>query len=211
MDDATRVCVDCGAPVTRASPKVVRCDPCRYERKRALNREAVRKCHAAHKERRAAYAAQWRQANPGYDAAWRRRRAEADPAWAEERQRRGAEHRRRLLDRDPDYFSRWARANPESGRGSVRARRARKLAVPTERYSLAEIADRDGWRCQLCGRLVSRTARYPAPTSPSIDHIIPLSQGGSDLKSNVQLSHFRCNAAKGNRTLPVGEQLRLIG
>lgn len=211
MGDATRTCVDCGAAVTRASPKVVRCDPCRYERKRALNREAVRRCHAAHKERRAAYGAGWRQANPGYDAAWRKRKAEADPSWAERRLSREAEHRRKLLERDPEYFARWARENPENGRRSRRARRARKMNAPSERYSLAEIAERDGWRCQLCGRMVSKTAKWPARNSASIDHVVPLSEGGTDLRANVQLAHFGCNSSKNNRPTARGEQLRLIG
>lgn len=211
MGDGTRTCVDCGEAVTRSSPKVVRCDPCRLERKRALNRESVRRCHATHREQRAAYGAAWRKANPGYDAEWRRRRAEADPTWADRRRQREAEHRRRLLERDPDYFARWARQNPETGRRSRRARRARKLEAPSEAYSLSEIAERDGWRCQLCGRAVSKTAKWPDRRSASIDHIIPLSQGGSDLKANVQLAHFGCNSSKNNRHLESGEQLRLFG
>lgn len=44
---------------------------------------------------------------------------------------------------------------------------------------------------------------------PSIDHIVPLSQGGTHELANVQLAHYRCNLSKNNRGS--GEQLLLIG
>ena len=85
------------------------------------------------------------------------------------------------------------------------------MNAPSERYSLAEIAERDGWRCQLCGRMVSKMAKWPARNSASIDHVVPLSEGGTDLRANVQLAHFGCNSSKNNRPTARGEQLRLIG
>lgn len=99
----------------------------------------------------------------------------------------------------------------ESRRQGHRKRRAAKMAVPSERYATTEIAERDGWRCQICKRAVPRSASYPDPRSASIDHIIPLSQGGADVRANVQLAHLRCNVTKGARTSPAGDQLRLIG
>ncbi len=33
----------------------------------------------------------------------------------------------------------------------------------------------------------------------SIDHIIPLSKGGTHIKSNLQIAHILCNRKKGNR------------
>ncbi|WP_158070491.1 HNH endonuclease [Streptomyces luteocolor] len=35
--------------------------------------------------------------------------------------------------------------------------------------------------------------------SPSLDHVIPLSRGGSHRRDNVQLAHLRCNLRKNNR------------
>lgn len=99
----------------------------------------------------------------------------------------------------------------ESRRQAARRRRAAKLAAEVERYSTQEIAERDGWRCQICKRPVPRSAAHPNPRSASIDHIVPLSEGGGDVKANVQLAHLKCNLSKGARSLPRGEQLRLIG
>ncbi len=47
--------------------------------------------------------------------------------------------------------------------------------------------------CTLCHRWVQ-------PRRASIDHIIPLSKGGTHTWPNVQLVHLVCNLRKGNRT-----------
>ncbi len=45
----------------------------------------------------------------------------------------------------------------------------------------------------------------------TIDHIIPLSQGGEHSYKNTQLACFECNCKKGDRGIPGGEQLRTFG
>jgi 5-methylcytosine-specific restriction endonuclease McrA len=71
----------------------------------------------------------------------------------------------------------------------------------------AEIYDRDGWVCQLCGEKVDKRATWPSLMSASLDHVIPLSKGGTHEPSNCQLAHFICNSRKGDGAS--GEQLRL--
>lgn len=34
---------------------------------------------------------------------------------------------------------------------------------------------------------------------PSVDHVIPLSKGGTHTWDNVKLAHKRCNSKKGNK------------
>lgn len=80
-----------------------------------------------------------------------------------------------------------------------RRRRAAKRGGASEPYTLPEIAERDGFRCQLCGGSVSMETKVPDALAPTIDHIIPVSRGGDDTKANVQLAHFRCNSVKGPR------------
>ena len=71
------------------------------------------------------------------------------------------------------------------------------------------IYERDQWRCQLCQRKVARHKAVPHPMSPTLDHIIPLSCGGTHEPANVHTAHFICNARKGNRG--GGEQYLLFG
>lgn len=89
-----------------------------------------------------------------------------------------------------------------------RRRRAAKLGVLSEPYTLAEIAERDGYRCGLCKRKVKMQRAVPHPHAPTIDHIVPLSFGGDDTRVNVQLACFLCNSVKGASGV---QQLALIG
>lgn len=78
-------------------------------------------------------------------------------------------------------------------------RRAQKLMVPADSISPADVYERDGWLCGICGTQVDRTAVYPDPMSPSLDHVLPLSLGGHHTLENVALAHLSCNVRKGNR------------
>lgn len=62
--------------------------------------------------------------------------------------------------------------------------------------SRAYIAERDGWRCGICGGRVSPDRSHPDPLAPSIDHVVPLARGGTNDLSNLQLAHLRCNLRK---------------
>lgn len=101
--------------------------------------------------------------------------------------------------------------NPDLARFHDHRRRALKAGASIDRFSDWEIFERDGWRCQLCGRKVNPRWRHPHPKSASLDHVVPLSGGGEHSRRNVQLAHLACNVAKKARAYGSGEQLRLIG
>lgn len=82
---------------------------------------------------------------------------------------------------------------------SNRRRRARLRGVEREPYTTQEIAERDGFRCWLCGRKVDMALTYPHPRSASIDHVVPLSKGGDDTRANVRLAHLGENVARLNK------------
>ena len=87
--------------------------------------------------------------------------------------------------------------------------RARKAGVAYEPVRKAKVFARDKWRCGICKRKVSPKLTYPHPMSASLDHMLPMSLGGSHTYANVQCSHLQCNVDK--RNAGSGEQLALVG
>lgn len=98
-----------------------------------------------------------------------------------------------------------------SNERSQRRRRARKKGAVSEPYTIREIGERDGWRCHICKTKTwtRYIGKHYHPKKPTVDHIVPLSKGGTDLKSNVAIACYLCNTAKGDRS--ANDQLRLIG
>jgi 5-methylcytosine-specific restriction endonuclease McrA len=54
-----------------------------------------------------------------------------------------------------------------------------------------EIFKRDNFRCVLCGATGKEVKL-------EVDHIIPISEGGKTIKSNLRTLCFKCNRGKGN-------------
>lgn len=85
----------------------------------------------------------------------------------------------------------------DKARARWAARQALKRGVAAEVFEFREVFDRDGWICGLCAEPVDPELRWPDPLSVSLDHVIPLSRGGSHSRANTQCSHLRCNVSKG--------------
>lgn len=81
---------------------------------------------------------------------------------------------------------------PSKREGDAR-RRARKAAVGVEKFNRAEVFDRDRWKCGICGKKIDRKLSYPDPMSVSLDHIVPISQGGDHSRANTRASNLACN------------------
>lgn len=75
-------------------------------------------------------------------------------------------------------------------------------------YLRAEICKRDRWRCGICGERVSSSLEYPHARAASLDHIVPVSEGGTSDPANLRLVHLVCNLRR--RNIGGGEQLALI-
>ena len=83
-------------------------------------------------------------------------------------------------------------------RANYHKRRALKRKLPADDIRPREVYERDGWVCHICGDSVDKSAKWPDPMSPSLDHVKPLSKGGHHVLGNVQLAHLECNVRKGN-------------
>lgn len=103
----------------------------------------------------------------------------------------------------------YRKKHPEKKSEERHRRRARLHGSKMTPIDISAIYQRDNWVCQICGKRVNPNNKYPHPLSPSLDHIIPLSIGGTHEPRNVQLAHFRCNSLKSDNAN--NEQLRLFG
>ena len=73
--------------------------------------------------------------------------------------------------------------------------------------TLDKLYIRDNGICSLCGgecdyrdcKVNEKGHFITGSLYPSIDHIIPLSKGGTHTWGNIQLAHFRCNSIKSDK------------
>jgi len=94
----------------------------------------------------------------------------------------------------------------------VQAHRRRALlkAQFVEDVSLDVLYKRDQGECGVCHRKVMKPGGLKrGPLMASIDHIVPISEGGEHSYANTRLTHYRCNLRRSNRG--GNEQLALIG
>lgn len=93
-------------------------------------------------------------------------------------------------------------------RNTKENRRARKRDAYVADVVRRKVYQSDDWRCHICGKKVKRRAKVPDPMAPTIDHVIPLADGGTHEPANCRTAHFICNSLKGARG--GGEQMLLL-
>lgn len=166
------------------------------------NREAVHEKHRVYRAENAARIAErtnaWYVANRDAKAAYDRAYREANREELAARFRTYYEANReryRANDRA------WRLANPgrsrEADRTRQQVRRARKLGASIGEIDLPALWDAQEGLCGLCGEVIDDGLRWPHPMSPSVDHIVPLSRGGTHEQSNLQWTHLIGNTRKG--------------
>lgn len=80
----------------------------------------------------------------------------------------------------------------------VQSHHAREGIAKLERMAVYR---RDNWTCWLCECEVDRSASWPSPDSPSIDHVVPVVRGGSNHRNNLRCAHLGCNIRKRDKVL----------
>ena len=102
--------------------------------------------------------------------------------------------------------TRFYNRRPRKGRGRRGSRssdykgRAKHANVYYEPVNRKRLFERDGWKCQICGRKTLKKWRVDSDKSPELDHRIPMSKGGPHTWENCQLACKGCNWEKGNRS-----------
>ncbi len=92
----------------------------------------------------------------------------------------------------------WAKRHPELNSAKVRKYLAVKAGAPGDGATLSELALIHGPLCYLCGQAKATV----------VEHMVPLSRGGTNYPSNLRPSCLACNSRKRNKT--VEEFLRLV-
>ena len=91
-------------------------------------------------------------------------------------------------------------STPE-GRDRIRRaeykRKALKRAAFVEEVSRDEVMRRSNWRCHLCRGRIPPDAVWPSPLFGTVDHVLPLAQGGAHSYANCKAAHLTCNCKKG--------------
>lgn len=99
-------------------------------------------------------------------------------------------------EKSRQWSAAWARANPDKRSDQQARYKARMLGAPVvEKIDRLGIAARDGWKCYLCGLVLTRATL-------TLDHKVPLSKGGEHSVANVAACCGPCNSSKGNRWTP---------
>jgi len=199
------------------------CVVCKYEYGKRIQKNNPEKCRK--------YCRQYRLRNPEYfkikDAnklkrespQARKNRLERQKKYHRENKEvmnaKNREYRKkeRLLnpDAERERSRRYRKNHPDRIAALYNFRRAIKKGADADKFLFNDIFERDNWRCQICGKKLNNKRKMPHPLTATVDHIIPLSLGGSHKKDNVQCACLGCNQSKGNRPVVGGEQLLMFG
>lgn len=81
-------------------------------------------------------------------------------------------------------------------RKSERLKRARSNGQFDADIDIYKLIERDGGCCYLCGDDVLFSYHYNDPKYPTIEHVLPISKGGSHSWDNVKVACRECNTRK---------------
>lgn len=197
---ADKACAECGGNFTPSHGSHKSCEGCRDKRVARMEAEY----RAANREKNTEYNRAWRKANPEYHSEYNKR-------WREENEEEyRAYYRRYRVDnldkvraayaaweaKNPNYGTEWARRNPERAREIVRRRRARLASV--DNFAVTEndiirMVRRFNGKCAYCDEKLNGNYH--------VDHVMPVSLGGSNGIGNLVPACPTCNVSKYNYLL----------
>ena len=107
------------------------------------------------------------------------------------------ENNEKLTAQKREYYQK----NKDAHQAAMRRREIAKRGTRVEKYTTQDVLDKWGTSCHICNEEIDLTA----PRSPRfkgwqrglhLDHVVPVSKGGTDTLDNVKPSHALCNLNK---------------
>lgn len=195
----TKTCSKCGIPKElehyniASSGKYGRSAVCKVcKRKidseyRATHKEEIaskfKVYYKENREKRIKSSVAWKKKNP------ERGKANAD-RWRENNRESDRKSKLDYYYRNPNYIAEWRSRNPYKRRQYWESRRARKLGADlgdVTSESISQLFEYYGNRCLRCNR---------TDLPLTVDHIVPLSVGGTHSMDNLQPLCGSCNSKK---------------
>ena len=117
-----------------------------------------------------------------------------------------AEKKRIHRKNNPEYHRqrrlKWRKENPDKVRRNRHLRRARERGVVIGAISsLKNMLRLQGYSCAICGKKEHEIPAHKQGNVWHIDHILPISKGGSHTQNNVQVLCWPCNLSKRNKII----------
>lgn len=203
FDLPTLTCMECGKVVGEGRRKKL-CETCRpVVGKRRVESWVSENSEAVRARKREHYLKDPEKVKERAKA-WRAENAELVKLRAKEYRENNSERykgysikwARKNAKRSALYNKRHREENPDLYREAVRRRRAKKRNAPTFQVSQRDIHRllvRHSWCCAYCGKSLAEGYH--------IDHVVPLSRGGSNSIGNYLPACPTCNDSKGSKFL----------
>ena len=131
----------------------------------------------------------WNAANPEKVKAWRTKWKAANPEKVKaSKAKYNASYRHEHPEKVKASMDKWWSANPEANRIYCQNRRARKSGEKLSSGLVERLFSLQRGKCACC--------KKPLGDDYHVDHIMPLSLGGTNEDTNIQLLHSKCNQQK---------------
>ena len=169
------------------------CKPCNslrskiYKQSNSEKSKATSKAwYQANSEKAKATRKAWKQANPEKTKATSKAYRESNPEKIRATQKA------------------WRENNPDKVKAKNKKRRSLKKGNGHEYYTENQVLQTYGTICNICFKKISlkaprRVGQLGWQEGLHIDHLIPISKGGSDTLENVRPTHGLCNLNKSNK------------
>lgn len=122
-------------------------------------------------------------------------------SWADANLVKRQEKQKRFIEANPNYGKDWYKKNPAKALAKIHKRRA-LVGDSIENYTAQEWLE----LCELYGHICLCCGRNDVPMT--VDHVIPLSKGGSNGIHNIQPLCGSCNSKKGIKIIDYRQQVK---